>query len=162
MSKATKENITRLLELSGYTHEKLGKVCNVQRSTVSHWVAGKSEPRMGAVQRMARHFGIDETCITNPNGMAYVSKTPDGHYRDDRDRRVRDALMLLLSSDDVGDGVLSQLTKTAMSYRTSADSGLSQDELDLVTIYRRLNDSGRELARKMVSALDRSGDYGTD
>lgn len=73
MSAATQANVKRLLELTGLTHEELGEIAGVSRSAVSQWVRGVAEPRMGAVQRIADHFGIWKADVIEVGGMDSVS-----------------------------------------------------------------------------------------
>lgn len=54
------QNIRRLRESRGLTQEELGKIANVSSMAVSQWENGRAVPRMGAVQRMADHFGISK------------------------------------------------------------------------------------------------------
>ena len=158
MSLATKENIKRLLDLTGMTHEQLAKVAGVTRSTVTHWVRGGSEPRMGPIQRMADYFHLNEHNITDVNGMKYVSRGPDGRLRDDNDARMselRDLFSSLDKSDSNGMFYLYTVTKGTEKRIVS----LSEEESILFDMYRSLNDSGRKMAFEMVAALVKSGNF---
>lgn len=53
-----RENIINLRKQHGLTQDELAKIAGVSRGAVSQWEGGFSEPRMGAVQRMADYFGI--------------------------------------------------------------------------------------------------------
>ena len=53
---AIRENIIKLREMNQITQEQLAKIAGVSRGAVSQWEGGFSEPRMGAIQRMADHF----------------------------------------------------------------------------------------------------------
>jgi transcriptional regulator with XRE-family HTH domain len=72
MSMTTAKNLNRLVELTGVTHEELGRIADVTRSAVSHWMSGMTEPRMGAIQRIADHYGIRKSCLIEINGMDNV------------------------------------------------------------------------------------------
>ena len=56
-----RENIVNLRKQHGLTQDELAKVAGVSRGAVSQWEGGFSEPRMGAVQRMADYFGIKKS-----------------------------------------------------------------------------------------------------
>lgn len=57
------ENIKRLREAHGLTQEQLGEIAGATDKAVSTWENGKSVPRMGAIQRIADHFGISKSDI---------------------------------------------------------------------------------------------------
>ena len=42
--------------------------------TVSTWENGTREPRMGAIQKLADHFGINKSNIIEENGLLHVNK----------------------------------------------------------------------------------------
>ena len=56
-------NITRLRIEHGLTQEELGRVAGVSPMAVSQWENGRAVPRMGAMQRMADHFGISKSSL---------------------------------------------------------------------------------------------------
>ena len=56
-----RENIVNLRKQHGLTQDELAKIAGVSRGAVSQWEGGFSEPRMGAVQRMADYFGIKKS-----------------------------------------------------------------------------------------------------
>lgn len=56
-----RENIINLRKRYGLTQDELAKIAGVSRGAVSQWEGGFSEPRMGAVQRIADHFGIKKS-----------------------------------------------------------------------------------------------------
>lgn len=57
------DNIKRLREAHGLTQEQLGAIAHATDKAVSTWENGKAVPRMGAIQRMADHFGISKSDI---------------------------------------------------------------------------------------------------
>lgn len=65
----TARNISMLRGLAGMTQKELATVAGVSRSSVTQWERGYSEPRMGAVQRLADHFGIPKSWIVDRGGM---------------------------------------------------------------------------------------------
>lgn len=62
-------NIKRIRDEYDLTQDELGQIAGVSSMAVSQWENGRAVPRMGAVQRIADHFGIskgqviDETSV---------------------------------------------------------------------------------------------------
>ena len=138
--KPTTENVRRLLALTGLTHEQLGKIAGVTRSSVSQWVRDHSEPRRDAIRRIAVHFGLNEANIAEPDGMKYVTTGADGMLHDDASARIEDIKRMLGS---IGDNLL------------------SDEESALIDMYRSLNEAGKKMAFDMVAALVKSGNFST-
>lgn len=67
-----RDNITKLRKMFGVTQEELANIAGVTRTAVTQWEAGNSEPRMGAIERMAKHFGIYKSNLIEDRGMDYV------------------------------------------------------------------------------------------
>ncbi len=57
------ENIRRLREQHGLTQRELGEIAGVSDKAVSTWELGLKEPRLGAVARLAAHFGVSKSVI---------------------------------------------------------------------------------------------------
>lgn len=72
------ENIVKLRTLTNTTQQQLADIAGVSRSAVSLWEIGKAEPRMGAVQAMADHFGIRKANIIEEGGMDYIAASVTG------------------------------------------------------------------------------------
>lgn len=53
-------NIKRIREDNDLTQEELGKIAGVSSMAVSQWENSRAVPRMGAVERIANHFGISK------------------------------------------------------------------------------------------------------
>jgi len=158
MSKATRTNIKKLLDLTGVTHKQLGKIAGVGRSTVSHWVSGKSEPRMGALQKIADYYGLSVENLTNPDGMRFVTRGPDGRLRDDKKARMASLRRYLTHLDD--DEYVGEIySKMVTVYRTDSVMTLSDDERELVTVFRSMNSEGRKMLLMMERALADSHNY---
>ena len=73
-----RENIIRLRKLTGATQEEIGRIAGVSRSAVSLWEIGDSEPRMGAVQAIADHYGLRKANIIEDGGMDRVAVSTTG------------------------------------------------------------------------------------
>jgi repressor LexA len=63
MSMSIAQNIRRLREQHGLTQQELGQIAGVSDKAVSTWENGTKTPRMGAVSRLAEHFGIPKSEI---------------------------------------------------------------------------------------------------
>ena len=75
-----RENIIKLRTLSTLTQEEFGEIAGVSRSAVSQWEGGFSEPRMGAIEKLAKHFGIPKSWLIEDYGMNGVIRDLDGHF----------------------------------------------------------------------------------
>ena len=64
------ENIKRIRARSGLTQEEFGKVADVSAMAVSQWENGRAVPRMGAVERIAKHFGIPMGEVIDENNYS--------------------------------------------------------------------------------------------
>lgn len=72
-----RQNIIALRAKYNLTQLELAKIAGVSRGAVSQWEGGFSEPRMGAIQRIADHFGISKSSIIEDGGM-YGAVSPSG------------------------------------------------------------------------------------
>lgn len=59
------DNIKALRERYSLTQSDLGEIAGVSDKAVSTWEKGTAEPRMGAVQKIADHFGIPKSFIVD-------------------------------------------------------------------------------------------------
>lgn len=82
------ENVVRLRKVSGLTQEELAEIADVTRAAVSLWEIGRSEPRMGAIQRLADYFGIKKANIIEDGGMDGAYLAFDGSIRFSEDNQV--------------------------------------------------------------------------
>lgn len=64
-----RENIIALRTLYNVTQEELAAIAGVSRGAVSQWEGGFSEPRMGAIQKIADHYHILKSNIIEDGGM---------------------------------------------------------------------------------------------
>lgn len=70
-----RQNIIKLREQQNITQEELAKIAGVSRGAVSQWEGGFSEPRMGAIQKIADHFHILKSNLIEDNGMDNTSQS---------------------------------------------------------------------------------------
>lgn len=66
-------NIKALRTKEGWTQEQLAEKLGVTRSTVTQWETGWSQPRMGAVSKLASVFGVSLSEVIEDSG-----KLPSG------------------------------------------------------------------------------------
>ena len=120
------ESIKRLRESKNLTQEQFGKIAGVSSMAVSQWENGRSVPRMGAIQKLSDFFGIPKSQI------------------------IGDAI------DDAFD-----MSRRKMIYRDRANiikdkpdySGMSEDEYELLSLYRKMNAKERKLLLSMARGL---------
>lgn len=75
-------NIKKLRTDRDWTQEQLAEKVGVTRSTVTQWETGWSQPRMGAIERLAAAFGVsvsemvDEGSHALPKGAIFPKPSP--------------------------------------------------------------------------------------
>ena len=69
------ENIKRLRAMHGLSQKELAQIAGVSDKAVSTWESGSKEPRMGAVQKIADHFGLKKSNLIEDNGLE-INITP--------------------------------------------------------------------------------------
>ena len=101
------ENIKNLRIDNNLTQVELGQIAGVSDKAVSTWEAGLKEPRMGAIKRIAAHFGLSINDLVSDNAVTLSKEKPsantiriagrDGSYTEKRltDEQVK-ALRLIL------------------------------------------------------------------
>ena len=109
------DNIKHLRVDNGWTQEQLAKKINVSRATVTQWETGWSQPRMGAIQRLAGVFGVSISKIVDDISYAVVSFDEDKiELRDDERNLIRSYRML----DSTNKMAVIQLVSTLSHDRT--------------------------------------------
>ncbi len=63
MQNIISNNIKKILKEYNLNQYELAKIAGVSESTVGKWVLKKSMPRMGAIQKIADHFGLPKSYI---------------------------------------------------------------------------------------------------
>lgn len=75
------ENIKFLRIKYGLSQKELGAIAGVTDKAVWSWENGEKEPRMGAIQKIADHFGLKKSDIIEDDGIAQKSdKAQQGYY----------------------------------------------------------------------------------
>lgn len=73
MEKIISNNLKMLLKEQNINQSQLAKIAGVSESTVGKWILKKSSPRMGAIQKIADHFGLPKSYIlTEPDNLYEV------------------------------------------------------------------------------------------
>lgn len=74
IEKIISNNLKMLLNEHNINQSQLAKIAGVSESTVGKWILKKSSPRMGAIQRIADHFGLPKSYIlTEPDNLYEVN-----------------------------------------------------------------------------------------
>ena len=152
------ENIKLLREQYGLSQKELGQIAGVSDKAVSTWEQGIKEPRMGAIQKIADHFGIQKSNIIEDNGLQSqsVPLTP----RDER-QIAADLEKMLADLDSKN-----SMAAMALGIKPSQLMGisgprivkmppeprieLSPPECELIKKYRRLDDDGKDRINRQV------------
>lgn len=71
-----RQNIIKLRQQHNITQEELAKIAGVSRGAVSQWEGGFSEPRMGAIQKIADYFNILKSNLIEDDGMNFSRTAP--------------------------------------------------------------------------------------
>lgn len=63
------ENIKLLRNKYGLSQKQIGIIAGVSDKAISTWENGKKEPRMGAIQKIADHFGVKKSDLIEDEGL---------------------------------------------------------------------------------------------
>lgn len=66
------DNIKKLRQIFDVTQDELGEIAGVTGNAVSQWENGRSEPRMGAIERMAACYQISKSHLIEDGGMDQI------------------------------------------------------------------------------------------
>ena len=67
------DNIKRLRTNADLTQAKLAEMVGVTRATVTQWETGWSQPRMGAIEKLAEVFGVSLAALVSENTLPILS-----------------------------------------------------------------------------------------
>lgn len=73
------DNIKAIRDKYDLTQRELADVAGVTENAVSKWENEYSEPRMGAIERIAACYGLKKSNIIEDGGMNHPIPTPDGY-----------------------------------------------------------------------------------
>lgn len=80
-------NIKTLRTKYGLSQQDLADIAGVTNKAVSTWESNTKEPRMGAIEKIANHFGIKKSNLIDENGMELIdyvdssNSSPDVYVR---------------------------------------------------------------------------------
>ncbi|MDF1511065.1 serine recombinase [Bacillus phage vB_Bacillus_1020A] len=77
------ENIKKLRELHNLSQKELGEIAGVSDKAVSTWEKNEKSPRMGAIQKIADHFGILKSDIIENKNIVSTINEPQQTYGSD-------------------------------------------------------------------------------
>lgn len=77
MGNSISNQIKKLRRQRGWTQAQLADKLNVSTQTVSNWETGLKSPRMGAIEKMATLFNVNESQIISAYPTASTVKTAD-------------------------------------------------------------------------------------
>ncbi|MGQ3478608.1 helix-turn-helix transcriptional regulator [Paenibacillus sp. TY11] len=69
---ALSDNFKKLRIKYDLSQQELAEIAGVTNKAVSAWETGLSEPRMGAIEKMARHFRIKKSNIIEEGGIEQI------------------------------------------------------------------------------------------
>jgi transcriptional regulator with XRE-family HTH domain len=70
---ALSDNFKKLRIKYHLTQQELAEIAGVTNKAISAWESGLSEPRMGAIEKIARHFHIKKSNIIEEDGIEHIS-----------------------------------------------------------------------------------------
>lgn len=156
MNAAVVENVKRYRKLMCLTQDEMAEVADVTRGAISAWEVGRTEPRMGNLQRLADYAGLSVSNLAEPNGMKYVTRGPDGKLHDDVAARMNSLRRKILDLDESAVDEYWEAERMMSQMRM-----ISSDEAMVVNMYRSLNDAGKEMVVTMLAQFVKSGVYST-
>ena len=71
------KNIKALREKHNMSQQDFGKIAGVSDKAVSAWENGTRTPRMGAIEKIANHFGINKSEIIEDEPLIHVRPNKD-------------------------------------------------------------------------------------
>ena len=71
------DNIKKLRKIHDLSQKDLALIAGVSDKAVSTWESGTKEPRMGTIQKLADHFGLQKSNIIEDNGLENIYKLQD-------------------------------------------------------------------------------------
>lgn len=93
------KNIQKYMDLNNAKATDICKALNIKQNTFSDWVNAKTYPRIDAIEKLARYFGVSKAALVED--LSDYDYTLDEHnmiieYRNS-DKTTRDAIRRLLS-----------------------------------------------------------------
>jgi len=67
-------NIKRLRLQYGLTQTELAKIAGVTDKAVCNWESGLAEPRMGSIEKIAKHFNLKKSELIDEQDTPFIDK----------------------------------------------------------------------------------------
>lgn len=100
----TAQGIKRLREKYGLTQSDLGDIAGLSSKAVGAWEAGRAEPRIGAIERIAAHFAITKSEV-----LGWDREDDDPDFSGIKNLRLPDAYSVpILGRICCGDGTFTE------------------------------------------------------
>ena len=106
------DNIKRLRDQYGLTQADLGEIAGVSDKAVWTWENGTATPRMGAVQKLADHFGITKSSIVDEDDAPEYYLDPEVAAKAQEIYQDPDTRILLDAKRDLSQEDLDYVLKT--------------------------------------------------
>jgi len=83
-------NIRRLRSEHNLSQKELAQIAGVTDKAVSTWETGKKDPRMGAIEKIASHFGIRKSAIIEDTPHLSFTVSPSERAHIEKYRAISD------------------------------------------------------------------------
>lgn len=130
------DNIKKLRELHNLSQKELAEIAGVTDKAVSTWESGLKEPRMGAIQKMADHFGLMKSNIIEDDGLKFSFTAQPLPTISEKQQKLNDCFIILNSAgqdkaveyvNDLAENPKYQLTNNTAPLVTSSDKQQNDD-----------------------------------
>lgn len=135
-------NLKNLRIQHGYTQKKLADKLDVSQNAVYNWENGKREPGIETIEKIADALDVTVFEILGYNNPSWVDLFSGG------------ASCANVSIEET----LKELGLTSDDLQSLVDNQ-KENEKELLTIYRKLNDTGQEKALEQVEMLTKIEEY---
>jgi len=85
------DNIRRLREREGIEQLELAERLGISNKTISSWECGRTEPRIGMIERIADALGCTKADIIEPETVTYMFKEAQLMTKGQRIRKARES-----------------------------------------------------------------------
>lgn len=137
------DNIKKLRTSHGLSQTEFGAIAGVSDKAVSTWENGEKTPRMGAIQKLADHFGISKSEIIEDSPLNIICNISSAASSDEQEL-LNDYRLL----NDLGKGEarkrINELTKLEQ-YNSSDDS---EGEVLIPIAARKARTTNRKLKKR--------------
>lgn len=127
------KNIRELREKHNMSQKEFGKIADASDKAVSSWERGERIPRMGAIEKIAAHFGIKKSDIIEDEKVNLIPLN-----KDIVDRAIQKALASLEYANSIPpDSRTAEIIKAVSKLNDDGKIRVLQYIHDLSDVYRR-------------------------